>query len=411
MELAVWAPHADAVAVRIVTDPNADPEPNARDHALDRRDDGCWGADVPIVHGDAYRFVIRRGDDEFERIDPLAREVTSSVGHSVARAIEPFDRGDFAAAPRNEWVVYELHPGTFAGDLAGVVGRLDHLVDLGVNAIELMPVSEFAGDLSWGYNPALPYAVESSYGGPDAMRALVAECHARGIAVVVDVVYNHLGPSDLDLWRFDGWSEHDSGGIYFYDGERAKTPWGDTRPDYGRREVRDYLIGNARMWFNEYGVDGLRLDSTVNVRNIDGSGDRSRDLEDGRTFLQELNDTIHGEFPDAVMIAEDLLDDPMVCRPTAEGGLGFDLQWAAGFVHPVRAALTALADEERDVHTLAAALAGDGDRVVYTESHDEVANGSTRCRPRSTVTTPSRCTRSVAARSARWRCSSREVCR
>jgi 1,4-alpha-glucan branching enzyme len=383
VDVAVWAPHADSVAVRIHPDPqqHAAERSASRDHPLDRSADGWWAADVPLERGDAYRLAVRNGDDEFERIDPLAREVTSSVGHSIARPIELFDRGDFVAPPRHEWVLYELHPGTFGGSLDGVVERLDHLVDLGVNAIELMPVSEFAGDLSWGYNPALPYAVESSYGGPDAMRRLVSECHARGIAVVVDVVYNHLGPSDLDLWRFDGWYEHDGGGIYFYNDDRARTPWGDTRPDYGRREVRDHLIGNARMWFAEYGVDGLRLDSTINIRNIDGSGDASRGLPDGRTFLQQLNDTMHSEFPYAVMIAEDLLDDPVVCAPTADGGLGFDLQWAAGFVHPVRAALTALADEERDAHTLAAAIAGGddaADRVVYTESHDEVANGSTR---------------------------------
>jgi 1,4-alpha-glucan branching enzyme len=213
------------------------------------------------------------------------------------------------------------------------------------------------------------------------MRRLVGACHSRGIAVIVDVVYNHLGPSDLDLWRFDGWGEGDGGGIYFYNDERAATPWGATRPDFGRPEVCDFLIGNARMWFEEYGVDGLRLDSTINIRNISGSGDAGRDLGAGRDFLRQLNDTIHAEYPYAVMIAEDLLDDPSLTAATDEGGLGFDLQWAAGFVHPVREALTALEDQHRDIDRVVAALAGGDDRhrrVVYTESHDEVANGSTR---------------------------------
>jgi 1,4-alpha-glucan branching enzyme len=374
-DVPVWAPNADAVSVRIYVDGGAS------DHPLHGNDDGWWHGEVPIHLGQCYRLVVRRGDEEFERIDPLAREVTNSVGHAIMRDIEAFDRGDFTAPPFHEWVLYELHPGTFAGDLDGVVEHLDHLLALGVNAIEVMPVSEFAGELSWGYNPALPYAVESSYGGPGAMRRLVTACHLRGIAVVVDVVYNHLGPSDLDLWRFDGWAEGDGGGIYFYNDERASTPWGSTRPDYGRTEVSDYLIGNARMWFHEYGVDGLRLDSTLTIRNIDGSGDTARDLDAGRQFLVRLNDTIHAEFPHAVTIAEDLLDEPALTTPTCEHGFGFDLQWSAGFVHSVRAALTALADETRDIEGVVAAVVGGDDRhrrVVYTESHDEVANGSTR---------------------------------
>ncbi|MCK7493864.1 MAG: alpha-amylase family glycosyl hydrolase [Comamonadaceae bacterium] len=109
---------------------------------------------------------------------------------------------------------------------------------LGVNVVQVMPVAEFAGDYSWGYNPAHVFAVESAYGGPDAFKTFVKACHQRGLAVVLDVVYNHFGPSDLDLWRFDGWSENDKGGIYFYNDDRSSTPWGDTRPDYGREAVR-----------------------------------------------------------------------------------------------------------------------------------------------------------------------------
>ena len=116
--------------------------------------------------------------------------------------------------------------------------RLDHLVKLGINAIQIMPIVEFVGDYSWGYNPAHIFAVESAYGGPDGFKQLVWEAHKRGIAVILDVVYNHFGPSDLDLWQFDGWQENNKGGIYFYNDHRSKTPWGDTRPDYGRGEVR-----------------------------------------------------------------------------------------------------------------------------------------------------------------------------
>ena len=137
-------------------------------------------------------------------------------------------------------MIYELHVGSFTapdgglGTFASLTDKLDHLVELGVNAVELMPVMEFAGDRSWGYNPAHLFAVESSYGGPDALKRFVRTCHQRGIAVIIDVVYNHFGPSDLDLWQFDGWSENDKGGIYFYNDWRSSTPWGDARPDYGR---------------------------------------------------------------------------------------------------------------------------------------------------------------------------------
>ncbi|MCD6639905.1 MAG: hypothetical protein LT071_08330, partial [Nocardioides sp.] len=112
--------------------------------------------------------------------------------------------------------------------------KFDHLVALGVNVVQVMPVAEFAGDYSWGYNPAHVFAVESAYGGPDAFKAFVREAHRRGMAVVLDVVYNHFGPSDLDLWRFDGWAAEDGkGGIYFYNDHRSSTPWGTPGPTTG----------------------------------------------------------------------------------------------------------------------------------------------------------------------------------
>ncbi len=135
-----------------------------------------------------------------------------------------------------------------------------------------MPPFEFAGDRSWGYNPAFPYAVESTYGGPDELKQLVRAAHEHGIAVILDVVYNHLGPSDLDLWQFDGWSEDDKGGIYFYQDERSTTPWGETRPDYGRQDVREFLRDNVLQWLDEFRVDGLRWDATAYISSITGGG-------------------------------------------------------------------------------------------------------------------------------------------
>jgi 1,4-alpha-glucan branching enzyme len=252
-----------------------------------------------------------------------------------------------------------------------------------VNAIELMPSAEFATDFSWGYNPSNIFAVESAFGGPDALKGLIRQAHEHGIAVILDVVYNHLGPSDLDLWRFDGWSENDRGGIYFYNDWRSQTPWGDTRPDYGRPEVCRFLADNARMWLEDYRVDGLRWDATAYIRNVYGNdGDPRNDIPDGWRLLQRINDDTDQRQPWKLHIAEDLRSNPWITKPTAEGGAGFDTQWDAGFVHPVRRVLTPPADGGRDMAALRDAIAGDGHgsvrRVIYTESHDEVANGHAR---------------------------------
>jgi 1,4-alpha-glucan branching enzyme len=201
---------------------------------------GYWSTDVPGARaGQQYKYVVRASDSGRWRNDPYAREVTHSAGNSIVYA-DGFDWGPsaFGMPPWDELVVYELHVGTFndepgsgPGGFRSVEARLDYLRDLGINAVELLPSAEFATDFSWGYNPSHIFAIEKAYGGPDALKGLVRAAHERGIAVIVDVTFNHLGPSDLDLWQFDGWSENDNGGIYFYNDRRRQTPWGDTRPD------------------------------------------------------------------------------------------------------------------------------------------------------------------------------------
>ena len=378
----VWAPHASAVSV--VGDFNAwaaDADPLAGEG------NGYWygyvsGAGV----GHAYRYSLTHGDETFTRVDPYALEVTNSVGNGVICDADGFDwEGDQAHwPPHHELVIYELHIGTFApdlgvGDFADAVGKLDYLKELGVNAIEIMPISEFAGDLSWGYNPAHIFAVESAYGGPDAFKTLVKEAHRRGIAVIQDVVYNHFGPSDLNLWRFDGWSENDKGGIYFYNDERSATPWGDTRPDYGREEVRRFIRDNALLWLREYHVDGLRLDMTPYMRSVDGNG---FGLEEGMSLMRWITDSVREEFPGRIVIAEDLHGHDRMTGQASDAA-GFHAQWDAAFVHPVRAAIIVADDDQRSMGSVADAVrhAFNGDalqRVIYTESHDEVANGSAR---------------------------------
>ena len=388
----VWAPHATAVFVTGTFDDWA------RDATLLARDgdgsSGTWSADVADVSpGAEYRFTIRTEARDLSRIDPYARQVTNSVGNGIVYDPAGFDWGgdSFQMPSWDDLVIYEMHVGTFApsGDRAGTFDdarrRLDFLDDLGVSAIQVMPPFEFAGDISWGYNPAHLFAIESSYGGPDAFKGFIRDAHARGIAVIVDVVYNHLGPSDLDLWRFDGWAEGDSGGIYFYDDERAVTPWGATRPDYGRGEVRTFLRDSAMTWLEEFRCDGLRFDSTVHIRTADGEPDSpaSVPLPDGWSFLAWINDEIRTRQPWKITIAEDLEDDPALTTPTDEGGAGFSAQWDAGFIRRVRPQLVVPDDAGRDIGAIVAAIVGEGrgeplHRVIYTESHDEVANGLVR---------------------------------
>ena len=384
----VWAPHATAVWVTGSFDGwSEDAHPMAPDEG------GRWYADIAgVAEGDEYRFRIEGPGGIVSRIDPYARAVTNSVGNGIVTAA-PFDWGDdaYRMPAWNELVIYEMHLGTFnrpegaeVGGFADAVARFDHLRRVGVNAIQIMPAAEFAGDLSWGYNPAHLFAVESAYGGPAAFKAFVREAHAHGFAVILDVVYNHFGPSDLDLWRFDGWGEGEGGGVYFYQDHRAATPWGATRPDYGRPEVRQFIRDNALHWLEEFRVDGLRFDMTLYIRQIEGNeGDPEDALPDGWSLMQWVNDEVAERFPGRITIAEDLRDLAAMTAQTSDGGAGFGAQWDARFVHPVREALIAPDDDDRSMEAIAAALTAEdgGDpfrRVVYTESHDEVANGKAR---------------------------------
>ena len=382
----VWAPHAKAVKVRV--------KPGGKGRgklsALALEGDGYWAADVAGVSaGDHYKFVLDTPAGKRERIDPYAMQVTSSVGEGIIVDHGAFDWQDdaFELPPHTELVIYELHVGSFlakdgaVGTLSTALEQLGHLQRLGVNAIQIMPVKEFAGDLSWGYNPANIFAVESIYGGPDALKTFVRECHKAGIAVILDVVYNHFGPSDLDLWQFDGASDNGKGGIYFYQDGRSATPWGDTRPDYGRKEVRQYIRDNVMMWLTDYRMDGLRFDMTLYIRSIGGNG--GDDIAEGWSLLQWVNEEIRTIGKRRISIAEDLRTVDALTNPVSIGGAGFNAQWDANFVHPVRAAVIAPDDGQRSMDAIRDAIVFNhgGDafrRVVYSESHDEVANGRAR---------------------------------
>ncbi|QDU78126.1 1,4-alpha-glucan branching enzyme GlgB [Bremerella volcania] len=379
----LWAPHADSVSL-IGTFNDWDP----KTMPMQAEENGRWYINVPKAKpGDEYRYQLKCGDHEVSRMDPRAREVTSSVGNSVIHQTD-FDWGDdnYRLPAWNDIVLYEMHLGTFnrseedtVGTFRDAIKRLDHLVKLGVNVVQLMPLAEFAGDISWGYNPAQIFAVESGYGGPQGLKRFVKAAHQRGIGVIQDVVYNHFGPSDLDIWQFDLWNENGKGGIYFYNDWRSKTPWGDTRPDYGRGEVRQFIYDNAMMWINDYHVDGLRYDMTLYMRSVDGQSD----LPEGWSLAQWINQDVRNARPGTLLIAEDLQTNPYLTKDAAEGGAHFSSQWDAEFVHPVRDLAKQPSDAGRDLDKLISAITyryniDAFERVVYTESHDEVANGKSR---------------------------------
>ena len=378
----VWAPFATSVSVAGEFNSwSTTASPMARDVL----DSNYWSVDVPgAAHGDEYKFVLNGSN---WKKDPRGRQVTFSGGFGSNSIVIDPAAFDWGTSPENitpflnELVTYEMHVGTFndpngapgpPGNFLDAVDRLDHLVDLGVNAIKLMPIAEFPGDLSWGYNLSDPYSVENTgYGGAQGLKTFVKEAHERGIAVILDVVHNHYGPSDLDLWQFDGWSENGGGGIYFYQTPPlSETPWGDTRPDFGRPEVRSYISDSIRMWLDEYRIDGMRWDATRFIRTVSFSD--GAEIPEGRSLLQEINGWMNSQYPGHVRIAEDNANDPFVT-----GALGFDSDWSPDFYRTIRGAVEAASDADRDMFAVANAIIGNGRhtrRVIYSESHDETGN-------------------------------------
>jgi 1,4-alpha-glucan branching enzyme len=355
----VWAPFAESAAVAgEFNDWHA--APLARDAS-----GGTWSADVPGARpGQRYKYVF---NGTLWKRDPRARQVTHSNGDSVVYDPNAFDWGGDRApeTPRPDLVIYQLHVGTFAGKdppatFDDAIPRLDHLRELGFTAIQLMPVAEFPGGRSWGYNPSDPFAIETDYGGPDAFKRFVRAAHERGLAVFADVVHNHYGPTDLDLWQFDGWSENGLGGIYFYNDGRAHTPWGSTRPDLGRPEVRAFIRDQVFMLADEYRVDGFRWDSVYHLIHTDqGRNDQ------GIEFLREINAELAAVRPRLLRIAEDHAFDH---------DMGFDVQWDVGHRWALYNQLATAHDPERDLRVVAGTLfdwAG-FQRIVFTEAHDYV---------------------------------------
>ncbi len=391
----VWAPFASAVSVAgsfnawSVTANPLFPEAN-----------GFWSVDVTgVAIGAEYKFIVTNPNlgAPLWKNDPYARELTQSNGESVvADPNFTWDAGGYQTPAWNETIVYEVHVGTFLfdpateaflgykrGTFTSLITKLDYLRELGINTIEIMASGEFPFDHSWGYNQSYMFAIEHLYGGPNGFRNFVNEAHKRGIGVIFDVVYNHIGPNDCDLWQFDGWSQNNEGGIYFYNDDRRKTPWGDNRPDYGRGEVRQYLRDNAARWLEQRYCDGLRWDATGWIRNVYCDNNPAHDIPEGWSLMQWINNEIRTAQPWKLSIAEDMQQNPWLTKDTGAGGAGFSSQWDAGFVHPVRGAIIGGEDSARDMGAVRAAIENryNGDafqRVIYTENHDEDANGHQR---------------------------------
>ncbi len=385
-EFRVWAPFAKQVYLEGTFTPG-DKQP------LVSEDDGYWFALVKNAEpGQQYKYIIETPDGQLlERNDPRAKAITSSdKGFSVIVDNDFNWEGDkFTNPEKNDQIIYEMHIGTFnrpdaatSGTFASAIEKLDYLRDLGVNMIELMPITSMAFSNGWGYAPNYIFSVESMLGGRFGLMSFVKACHQRGIGVILDVVYNHFY-GDSDLWQFDGWSENARGGIYFYNDARGDTPWGG-RPDYGRPEVRQFILDNIAMWFTEYHVDGLRVDSTIYMRNTEGrDNDPAHDIGDAWTLMQDITYLAHKIRPDALLIAEDCASNAGLTAPRANNGCGFDAQWELGFPHALRSALGLSYGAPSNLQGIQYEFNhnynGDSfEKVIFSDSHDTAANGSVR---------------------------------
>lgn len=387
--LLVWAPGAAGVAA--VRGEGA----GESRCELDPSDDGHFGGEVAwLSAGDPYRLAVSHDGLTVERLDPRSLAVSADGRSSVAARPErewAAAEAGFRRPALRDAVIYELHVGTFAatpsapGTFESALGRLDHLAELGVNAIELMPVHEFPGERSWGYNPSHLFAVEDAYGGPEGLATLVLEAHARGIAVLVDVVYNHMASANA-LCDFVGDAPDERcGGPYFWPGEEGWTDWGP-RPDFAAEGVRRLIRDNVLGWVEVFHVDGFRFDSTSNIWSTENG--EGTPLTAGRLLLGWLNRQIDDVGGGRLSIAEDFHGGDAVTRPAATGeapeeaGMGFDAQWD-GWLHWELHRFAV--DGAGDLSALSEALRHrwNGDpfqRVVYTESHDTTGalNGHAR---------------------------------
>jgi maltooligosyltrehalose trehalohydrolase len=377
----VWAPRAGKVDVHIVS-------PDDRIVPMERIDQGYYSVVAENVPPHARYFY--RLDGQTERPDPASRYQPEGV-HGPSQPMDPsfpWEDADWRGLPLQDYVIYELHVGAFSPESTfdGIIPRLAELKRLGITAIELMPVAQFPGSRNWGYDGVFPYAVQNSYGGPAGLQRIVNACHRMRLAVILDVVYNHLGPEGNYLSSF---------APYFTD--RYATPWGEALNFDGQRsdEVRRFFIENAVRWITEFHIDALRLDAVHAI--VDPSA---------YPFLEELGCAVHttAESLDrhVYVMPESDRNDARLVRPRQQGGYGLDAVWSDDFHHALHVLLTGertgyyedfagigdLVRAYRDGfvyagrysahrmrrHGNSAALVPGSALVVFSQNHDQVGN-------------------------------------
>jgi maltooligosyltrehalose trehalohydrolase len=325
-EFRVWAPNLTNLSVRIMS---GNPGEHPRTIPMQQSSDSEFAVTVPQVGAGADYFYVL--DGERERPDPVSRWQPAGV-HGPSRIVYPAsfswsDQG-WRGIPLQDFIIYELHTGAFTheGTFESAIPRLPYLRDLGITAIEIMPVAEVPGTRNWGYDGASLYAPQSSYGGPTGLKRLVDACHQHGLAVVLDVVYNHLGPEGNYLPEF---------APCFTDVHH--TPWGKAINFDGPESdgVRRFIIDNALYWLTEYHVDALRLDAIHGIYDFGA-----------RHILDELSQAFQDQARclqrQAWLIAESDLEDIRILNPRSAGGYALDAQWNDDFHHALHALLTGL---------------------------------------------------------------------
>jgi maltooligosyltrehalose trehalohydrolase len=312
----VWAPMAESVALHHC----------GLNQVFPLQQNGSyWCAELTeLLPGDRYTFIL---NGKLERADPASLAQPEGV-HGPSRAIDTqqfvWTDADWNNLPLEDYLMYELHTGTFTpeGTFAAIETRLDYLIELGINAIEIMPVAQFPGNRNWGYDGVFPYAVQNSYGGAVGLQKLVDACHRKGLAVILDVVYNHMGPEGNYFSDF---------GPYFT--PKHRTPWGDALnfDDNYSDNVRRYFIENVLMWFRDFHIDALRLDAVHAIRD-----------ESNRHILREIKQYVDQLMASTgrqhYLIIESDQNEIRFIQPIASDGYGMDAQWNDEFHHALRVA-------------------------------------------------------------------------
>ncbi|GAB3896929.1 malto-oligosyltrehalose trehalohydrolase [Spirosoma agri] len=309
----VWAPLAETLSIRLCQ----------QDLVIPLQNDGSYWQTTTdqLQSGDTYTFVL----NNVERSDPASLSQPEGV-HGPSQAIDTarfvWTDANWANIPLDEYLMYELHTGTFSpeGTFAGIEAKLDYFVELGINAIELMPVAQFPGTRNWGYDGVCPYAVQNSYGGAAGLQQLVDACHRKGLAVILDVVYNHMGPEGNHFTDY---------GPYFTN--KHRTPWGDALnfDDTDSDNVRRYFVENVLMWFRDFHIDALRLDA---VHAIHDESDLHilREIKQYTDLLMQETGRQH------YLIIESDQNETRFIQPIASDGYGMDAQWNDEFHHALR---------------------------------------------------------------------------